>query len=149
MSAQQFHPTATKRGELSTPMARILRHGLLVGRALDFGCGRGEDADITGIEKYDPVSFPTKPEGKFNTIMCTYVLNVIWLPWERAQVLKDIRDLLAPGGRAYITVRRGIKRGLKRWRRTRWGYQVEVVLDEERFCKTGWYETYVIKEEET
>jgi len=143
MSARRFHRSAIRRGGLSAPMRRLCEAELVVGRILDFGCGRGEDADIVGAEKYDSVSFPTKPEGTFDTITCTYVLNTIWLPWDRAQVIEEIRELLAPGGKSYVTVRRDI-RG---WRKTSWGYQIEVVLDEPRLWRNCRYETYVIGRE--
>jgi 2-polyprenyl-3-methyl-5-hydroxy-6-metoxy-1,4-benzoquinol methylase len=45
------------------------------------------------------------PHGQFDTIVCNYVLNVIESAEGRMQVLRDIQSRLAPGGRAYISVR--------------------------------------------
>jgi 2-polyprenyl-3-methyl-5-hydroxy-6-metoxy-1,4-benzoquinol methylase len=85
---------------------RVIRaHNLLEGRKLDYGCGRGTDADIIGMEKYDPHWAPELPKGKFQTVTCIYVLNVIEAPEERKRVEDQIIQLLAPGGRALIAVR--------------------------------------------
>ena len=78
----------------------------LQGRILDYGCGRGFCAESLGLEKYDPYWFPDYPQGYFDTITCHYVLNVIEAEVERLQVLEDIMSLLAPGGIAYVSVRR-------------------------------------------
>jgi diadenosine tetraphosphate (Ap4A) HIT family hydrolase len=84
------------------------------GRVLDFGSGLGEDVvflrqrgfDVSG---YDPYYAPDPPQGKFDTILCLYVLNVL-LPEEQAHVLMAVSELLAPTGRAYFAVRRDIQR---------------------------------------
>ncbi len=76
---------------------------------LDYGCGRGIDADTYKLEKWDPWFFPGMPKGKFDTIMCNYVLNVI-SPGQEDIALWKIKNLLKPNGCAYITVRRDIKR---------------------------------------
>jgi hypothetical protein len=79
---------------------------LLVGRHLDYGCGRGDDADELGCERYDPHFSPVMPDGQFETITVNYVLNVIEEPEARMQVLRDVQSRLRPGsGRAYIAVR--------------------------------------------
>lgn len=107
------HLTAIHRDSMSAPTRYLLNNGLLQGRILDFGCGLGFDTnflkqkgyDITG---YDNYYCPQYPEGKFNTIVCNYVLNVLE-PYEQADVLMDVSYLLAPGGCAYFTVRRDLK----------------------------------------
>jgi SAM-dependent methyltransferase len=81
---------------------------LLVGRVLDFGCGKEFDANELGAEKYDPYFQPVMPEGWFDTIFCHYVLNVV-KPLTEQVILRDIADKLNPHGKAYITVRRDIK----------------------------------------
>jgi hypothetical protein len=101
------HKTAIRRNKLSKPMEYLLTKGLLIGRVLDYGCGHGEDADHIGADKYDPHWFPKKPVGLYDTITCHYVLNVV--P-EASDILKDIRSLLIPGGKAYVTVRRDLTR---------------------------------------
>lgn len=73
------HPylTAIKRSRLSAPARYLLKHDLLKGRILDFGCGLGFDTDelrrqghdITG---YDCYYRPEYPEG--NSIrLCAFM----------------------------------------------------------------------------
>lgn len=108
------HLTAIERNKLSTPVQFLLDRELLKGRILDFGCGLGSDVkllsqqglDLTG---YDPYYAPTAPTGKFETIVCCYVLNVL-MPAEQAEVLMEIAHLLKPGGKAYYAVRRDLKK---------------------------------------
>lgn len=102
--------TAIARFKPSLPMLNLQKLGLLRGRKLDYGAGRGFDADYFRMEKFDPNHWPQMPEGAFDTITVNYVLNVLPKePWEE-RVLRDVQSRLAPGGRAYITVRRDIKR---------------------------------------
>lgn len=107
------HLTAKERDSLSFPAKLLLNKGLLVGNILDFGCGLGSDVrllsgkglDITG---YDSYHFPKYPFGKFDTIICFYVLNVLMVE-EQANVLMEISQLLKPGGKAYFAVRRDLQ----------------------------------------
>lgn len=136
------YKTAISRSKLSAPVKRLMDKGLLAGRVLDYGCGRGQDADKVGAEKFDPHFFPQKPQGKFDVITCNYVLNVVEPGGEKA-ILKDIRKRLKPGGVAYITVRRDVKKdGF-----TKSGtYQRNVELNlPSLFKKSGAYETYKLK----
>ncbi|HOV48014.1 MAG TPA: HIT domain-containing protein [Anaerolineae bacterium] len=108
------HLTVKERTQASFPVRYLLNQGLLRGRVLDFGCGLGVDVaflqargfEVTG---YDPHYAPDPPQGKFDTILCLYVLNVL-LPEEQAHVLMAIAELLKPEGRAYFSVRRDIQR---------------------------------------
>ena len=108
------HLTAIERTYLSFPAQFLLNQNLLQGKILDFGCGFGNDVkilsqkglDITG---YDPHYFDQYPQGKFDTIVCFYVLNVLF-PEEQANILMEVSHLLKPGGKAYYAVRRDIKR---------------------------------------
>ena len=106
------HFTAKERDKLSFPGRILKERGLLSGKVLDFGCGLGKDVEILknqkfDIEGYDPYYFNTYPTGKFDTIICFYVLNVL-LPQEQATVINEISKLLKVGGKAYFAVRRDI-----------------------------------------
>ncbi len=111
---QFSHLTAIERINLSFPANLLLSKNLIQGRVLDFGCGLGNDVkllqrrglDITG---FDPHYFPQSPNHKFDTIICFYVLNVLF-PEEQANVLMEVSHLLKPGGKAYYAVRRDIKK---------------------------------------
>ncbi|ALF52871.1 HIT family protein [Nostoc piscinale CENA21] len=111
---QFSHLTAIERTYLSFPAKFLLNQKLLRGKILDFGCGFGNDVkllreqgfDITG---YDPYYLPDYPYGKFDTIICFYVLNVLFAE-EQANVLMEVSHLLKPGGKAYYVVRRDIKK---------------------------------------
>ncbi len=111
---QFSHLTAIERISLSFPAKFLLNKKLLQGKILDFGCGFGNDVkllqqkgfDITG---YDPYHFPQNPNEKFDTIICFYVLNVLFTE-EQANVLMEVAHLLKPGGKAYYAVRRDIKK---------------------------------------
>ncbi|MEH1902334.1 MAG: bifunctional class I SAM-dependent methyltransferase/HIT family protein [Nostoc sp.] len=106
--------TAIERSYLSFPAQFLLNQNLLQGKILDFGCGFGNDVkilrqkgyDITG---YDPYYFPEYPDNKFDTIICFYVLNVLFTE-EQTNVLMEVSHLLKPGGKAYYAVRRDIKK---------------------------------------
>ena len=114
MRNRYSHFTAKERDQLSFP-GRILRErGLLTGKTLDFGCGFGKDVEILrnlkmDIEGYDPFYFNTYPTGKYDTITCLYVLNVL-LPQEQATVINEISKLLKNGGKAFFAVRRDIEK---------------------------------------
>ena len=99
------HKTAITRKFLSAPMRYLNDQDLLAGRCLDYGCGKGFDADTLNIDGFDPYHRPTEPIGKFDTITCNYVLNVIPNEDERQAVVDSVRSLLADGGKAYISVR--------------------------------------------
>jgi diadenosine tetraphosphate (Ap4A) HIT family hydrolase len=108
------HLTVKDRTWPSYPTKQLWNRKLIQGRVLDFGCGLGTDVkflqengvDVVG---YDPHYAPEYPTGRFDTILCHYVLNVL-LPEEQAHVLMAVSELLQPKGRAYFTVRRDIKR---------------------------------------
>lgn len=95
--------TAMKRSKLSRPAEHLLPQ--LTGRVLDYGCGKGDDAKSVGCESYDPHYNPVVIKGRFDTIMCNYVLNVIESEGERRTVLSDINQYLETDGVAFITVR--------------------------------------------
>lgn len=107
------HLTAKKRERASYPLRQLLRKQKIAGSVLDYGCGHGADVEFLKqqgyqVKGYDPAYFPERPEQLFDTIICTYVLNVLF-PIEQAKVLMDISTLLKPSGTAYFTVRRDIQ----------------------------------------
>lgn len=99
------HKTAIARRVPSAPMRWLDKTGLLVGKMLDYGSGRGYDSDHYGMACYDPHYQPVMPEGKFDTITCNYVLNVIESSEERMMAVLSMWAKLAEGGCAYITLR--------------------------------------------
>lgn len=108
------HLTAKERDKVSYPTRWLYQHKLIEGDTLDFGAGFGKDSEFlksVGInsQDYDPYYAPTYPEQKFDTIICSYVLNVL-LPEEQAEVLMSVSELLKPEGKAYFAVRRDLKR---------------------------------------
>jgi diadenosine tetraphosphate (Ap4A) HIT family hydrolase len=111
---QFSHLTAKERIYLSFPAKLMLDKNLLQGKILDFGCGFGNDVKLLqqkqlDIIGYDPYYFPQFPQEKFDTIICFYVLNVLFIE-EQTQVLMEISHLLKPGGKAYYAVRRDLKK---------------------------------------
>jgi hypothetical protein len=103
------HKTAITRKVLSVPMRYLSQQGKIQGPALDYGCGKGFDADQLYMDGYDPHFRPEMPGYCYNTITCNYVLNVVQDD-EAVDILAHIQSLLAPGGVAYITIRRDIKK---------------------------------------
>jgi diadenosine tetraphosphate (Ap4A) HIT family hydrolase len=108
------HLTAIGRTYLSFPAQVLLAKNLLQGKVLDFGCGFGSDVELLrkkgfDIVGYDPYYFPEYPSGKFDTIICFYVLNVLFTE-EQANVLMEVSYLLKPGGKAYYAVRRDLEK---------------------------------------
>ena len=99
--------TAVKRNKPSQAAETLVRLGLIKGRVLDYGCGFGFDADHFDWESYDPYYRPKAPEGPYDTIVCTLVLNALSRN-NRAKVLAHIRELLAEEGVGYLAVARNI-----------------------------------------
>ncbi|WP_445749858.1 HIT domain-containing protein [Polaribacter sp.] len=110
---QYSHLTAKERDSLSFPAKIILERNLLVGEVLDFGCGFGKDVALLqekgiSIVGYDKHYFPEFPAKKFDTILCFYVLNVLFQE-EQSMVLMELSQLIKPSGKVYIAVRRDIQ----------------------------------------
>jgi len=132
--------TAMARTKPSAPTRYLHESGLLRGRCLDYGCGRGKDANTYGMDRYDPHFFPSKPEGKYDTVTCTYVLNILDHE-DVPKVLDALRALLAPGGNAYLSVRRDLG---TRIRIGRGALQHDVRLDLPVVKETGGYCIYLL-----
>ena len=138
------HCTAITRKNPSVPMRNLNKLGLLEnGRKLDYGCGRGFDADFFHMDRFDPHYSPATPTKKYDTITCNYVLNVVNKD-QGARILQKIEDLLKDGGTAYITVRRDIKKEGKTSKGT---YQRNVFLDLPILKETSTYCTYFMKQQ--
>lgn len=142
------HLTAKERDKLSYPARLVNDQNLLIGKVLDFGCGYGNDVkvfsekgiDITGYDKH---YFPEFPTEKFDTIICFYVLNVL-RPQEQAKVLMELSQLIKPGGKVYIAVRRDLKyEGFRMHKlHQKKTYQCNVILNYRTFFKNQNCEIY-------
>jgi len=108
MSKDKSYKTAITRKVLAAPTKLLLTRGLLSGRILDYGCGKGFCCDYLGCEGYDPYYRQALPTGEFDTIYPTYVLNVVESSKERALVVRHILSLLKDNGKAYISVRKDL-----------------------------------------
>jgi ATP adenylyltransferase len=142
------HLTAKERDSISFPTRILHERGLLRGQVLDFGCGLGADVRILkkrGIDivGYDKFYAPTYPQQQFDTIICIYVLNVLF-PDEQAQVFRQISELLKPGGHAYFAVRRDIRNEGFRMHKIhqQQTYQCNVVLDYPSLLRNEYCEIY-------
>jgi SAM-dependent methyltransferase len=101
------------RRETISKTARFLQEQrLLRGRILDYGCGFGFDADHFGWEAYDPHYRQKLPDGLFDTIVCNHVANMLTRD-SRRELFTAIQALLAPHGKAYLSVSRKIPRAGK------------------------------------
>lgn len=111
------HRTAITRKNLSVPVRWLLKHDLIYGNVLDYGCGRCQELnerllsqhpDVYSVSSYDPYYAPSLSRAKWgvkwDVILCTYVLCVLPEELEHS-VLDTIQTLLQPEGVAYITVR--------------------------------------------
>jgi ATP adenylyltransferase len=132
--------TAVSRKKPSRAMRFLDSKDLLIGDVLDFGCGRGFDVQYYKIDGYDPKWLsPELPTKQYDTITCNWVLNVV-SEEEQNIILKQIKSLLKPNGKAYITVRREIKEDYQ----VRDYVQRLVYLDLETLIKNSDYQIYVL-----
>ena len=129
------YQTAISRKTPPEPIRWLNKQGLLKGRVLDYGSGRN---CWLGMICYDPHWRPSKPRGKFDTVVCCYVLNVV-TPAAQTQIIRAIHGYLKAGGHAYFAVRRDIPKSGKEGRGT---FQRYVVLPTTSISKTGTREIY-------
>ena len=107
---QGYHRTAISRDQPSIPLRHLQEHHpqLLQGRVLDFGSGRGSDCQAIKAQCYDPhhpkQSVRKSPTGTFDTVMMTYVVNVLPKD-ERAEAVKGAARMVRKGGSIVISAR--------------------------------------------
>jgi hypothetical protein len=124
--------TAISRRAPSAPVRWLESEGLIYPGAdmLDYGCGKGADAEYLGIDGYDPNHRPdTAPLARaYDTVLCTFVANVLDRA-ERDELLRCLKSLLRRHGVAYVAVRRDVPKGAHVT--SRGTYQERVYLTEE------------------
>jgi SAM-dependent methyltransferase len=98
---------AVRRETVSKTALFLAERGLLRGRVLDYGCGFGFDADHFGWVAYDPHYRQKLPQGLFDTVVCNHVANMLTRD-SRRQLFRSLQALLAPDGKAYVSVSRKI-----------------------------------------
>jgi SAM-dependent methyltransferase len=99
--------TAIGRRGPSRPVRELERAGLLEGRILDFGAGRGSDVAWLRRKGYDAQGYDLgqpRPRGLFDRVVASYVANVVPGP-DRAEVLEDAWSFVRPGGLLLIASR--------------------------------------------
>jgi len=107
MVRNKAHLTAISRRTLSAPMRHLNSLALIpsTSKSLDYGCGRGFDADELGMDKFDPFHFPQATSPWYDVVTCNYVLNVIESEYERHEVLIKLKAQARTGGKVYVSVR--------------------------------------------
>jgi hypothetical protein len=107
-TAQGFHRTAIARTGPSAPHRAWKQAGLLGGRVLDYGSGRGADCKATATRCYDPNHPDPKvrqaPPDDYDAVTLTYVLNVL-PPTERKEALQAAARRVRRGGHLLVAVR--------------------------------------------
>ena len=78
-------------------------------KSLDYGCGRGNDAELLGMDRYDPYYFPQATAPEYDVVTCNYVLNVLESKNERTQVITQLKGKTRLGGVIYVSVRNDIR----------------------------------------
>jgi hypothetical protein len=96
---------APKRDEYSPPVKFLVKYGLIVRPALDYGSGYGYDSEHLKIDSYDAIHGPKEIKSRnYKTIICIDVFNQLEGDSIRSKVLGHILDLLDKDGIAYISV---------------------------------------------
>ena len=105
--------TAMHRTSRSTPAQKAYEN-IIAPRnfktVLDWGCGHGADVAFFKEKKikavgYDQFYSPKEPSGKYDCVMCTYVLNVLKTKMARQECLAKARRHLKKDGRIVISAR--------------------------------------------
>jgi hypothetical protein len=131
---------APNRVALSKTARVLIERKLVRGRVLDYGCGKGFDADDQGWEAYDPYYRSVEPTALYGTIIVNHVANILTRD-SRAKLLERVTALLAEGGKAYVSVARNIPESGKHGSRHRIHNYVVLTLpsvyaddEEEIYC---------------
>lgn len=135
---RQPHSTAIARKGPSAPLRWLMQWmNVTPGEPfqIDYGCGRGADANHLACDRYDPHWAPNDYRlvtGYYDLVLCTYVLNAV-SEYEQANIIEELRRILHPRtGVAYITVRRDLKtaKGIQRIVKL----DLPVVYENSQFC---------------
>lgn len=113
--------TAISREGPSSPCLWLYHNGLIKSPTLDWGCGKGADANFLNTQlyltsKYDPHYHDRLPplHSEFKTVLSIYVLNTIPDPHDRCQIVADMVPYVTKGGMLYVAIRAD-KAELKGW----------------------------------
>ena len=107
--------TARPRKKISAPMRWLVDNGHIRAntKCLDFGSGRGFDAQALGMDAYDPEWGPFSYQHGYDIITCHYVLNILD-DKQMIEAVHNITSALNHLGTAFVSVRRDIpRRGAK------------------------------------
>lgn len=126
------HRTAIKRsGKPPAPVIDMLKHGMLHGKILDFGCGHGDAVRflrdhglmVDGFDPHAGFGFPM-PDGQFDIVYSTYVVNVIEDPQARLGAVAVAWEKVRRGGRLIVIARSDVEKSAKgkNWKRVGDGY---------------------------
>ena len=135
--------SAVHRSKPSMTILWLQEQNLLVGDMLDYGCGKGLDADYFGMDKYDPFdpswsNITLDTDKRYDTIVCNFVMNILE-PGEEFFVLENIQRLLKPDGIAYIVVLRTVRKMISY--KSNVQHYIVMSLESIRHMKR-WYEIY-------
>jgi len=122
--------TAIKRDKLPLPSRIALERELIRGIVLNFGAGKDKLTKIEALKNKSVIAcsnydindgFPSKFHRLlfFDTIICSYVLNVL-PPEERREMIEHMKLYGANGARFLIAVRTDFPR--KKWKKHKDGY---------------------------
>ena len=110
VASSGYHRTAIKRKKTSAPLRHLQQThpDLLRGKVVDFGSGRGADCRAIKARCYDPnhpsASTRTTPKGAYDTVLMTYVINVL-PPEERAKAIRQAKKMVRKGGTLVVATR--------------------------------------------
>lgn len=126
-----YHPERTIPGRRGPSIiARFVNETgfaekLGIKRVLDYGCGKGIDIPYyrsvgfysVGYDPYPPFGFSEKPKGKFDLVVCAFVLNVLPSETKRIDVIKSASEFLVPEGLMILVTRSpsAIAKEVKNW----------------------------------